>query len=57
MPNNRPTICTADGQNCVAVTSRVHWDVGGYDYRPDTRNTVPQRLDDGENLLAGVGPG
>jgi len=50
MPNNRPTICTADGQNCVAVTSRIHWDVGGYDYRPDTKNTVPQRLDDGENL-------
>src|SRR3954471_7506916 len=24
MPNNRPTICTADGQNCVAITGRVH---------------------------------
>src|ERR1700749_4009278 len=24
MPNNRPTICTADSQNCVAITSRVH---------------------------------
>src|SRR5690348_16577027 len=23
MPNNRPTICTADGENCVAITSRV----------------------------------
>ncbi|KJC62118.1 porin [Bradyrhizobium sp. LTSPM299] len=50
MPNNRPTICTADEQNCIAITSRVHWDVGGYNYRPDTAGTSPQKLDDGENL-------
>lgn len=50
MPNNRPTICTADGQNCVAITSRVMWDVGGYDYRPNSAATSPQKLDDGENL-------
>ena len=50
MPNNRPTICTADEQNCVAITSRVHWDVGGYDYRPNTAATSPQKLDSGENL-------
>jgi phosphate-selective porin OprO/OprP len=50
MPNNRPTICTADNANCVAITSRIHWDVGGYDYRPNTALTSPQRLDDGENL-------
>jgi phosphate-selective porin OprO and OprP len=50
MPNNRPTICTADEQNCVAITSRVHWDVGGYDYRPNTAGTVPQKLDSGENV-------
>ncbi len=36
MPNNRPTICTADEQNCVAITSRVHFDVGGYDYQPNS---------------------
>src|SRR5258708_40306820 len=24
MPNNRPTICTADNQNCIAITSRIH---------------------------------
>src|ERR1700729_716587 len=47
MPNNRPTICTADGQNCVAITSRVMWDVGGYDYRPNSAATSPQKLDDG----------
>src|SRR5216684_6405517 len=23
MPNNRPTICTADDQNCIAITSRL----------------------------------
>jgi phosphate-selective porin OprO/OprP len=34
MPNNRPTICTADEQNCIALTSRLHFDAGGYDYRP-----------------------
>ncbi|TYL89236.1 porin [Bradyrhizobium rifense] len=50
MPNNRPTICTADGANCVAITSRVHWDVGGYDYRPNSAGTVPQKLDSGENV-------
>ena len=50
MPNNRPTICTADEQNCIALTSRVHFDVGGYNYRPNTAATVPQRLDDGDNL-------
>ncbi len=50
MPGNRPTICTADNLNCVAITSRVHFDVGGYDYRPNGAATVPQRLDDGVNV-------
>jgi phosphate-selective porin OprO/OprP len=50
MTNNRPTICTADDQNCVAITSRVHFDVGGYDYHPNTAATVPQKLDDGVNV-------
>jgi phosphate-selective porin OprO/OprP len=50
MPNNRPTICTVDEQNCVSITSRVHWDVGGYDYHPNSAATSPQKLDDGENL-------
>jgi phosphate-selective porin OprO/OprP len=49
MPNNRPTICTADDQNCIAITSRLHFDVGGYDYRPNTAATSPQHLDDGFN--------
>jgi phosphate-selective porin OprO and OprP len=50
MPGNRPTICTADNLNCVAITSRVHFDVGGYNYRPNTAATTPQRLDDGVNV-------
>ena len=50
MPNNRPTICTYDQQNCVAITGRIHYDIGGYDYRPNTAATLPQRLDDGTNL-------
>jgi phosphate-selective porin OprO and OprP len=50
MPGNRPTICTDDDRNCVAITSRVHFDVGGYNYRPNTAATTPQRLDNGVNL-------
>ncbi len=50
MPGNRPTFCTADNQNCVSVVSRVHFDAGGYNYRPNSAATVPQRLDDGVNV-------
>jgi phosphate-selective porin OprO/OprP len=50
MPNNRPTICTADDQNCIAITSRLHFDAGGYNYRPNTAASSPQHLDDGVNV-------
>jgi phosphate-selective porin OprO and OprP len=50
MPNNRPTICTADGENCVGITGRLHWDVGGYGYHPNTATTSPQRLNSGQNV-------
>jgi phosphate-selective porin OprO and OprP len=50
MPNNRPTICTVDQQNCISLTGRVHFDGGGYDYHPNSPSTVPQRLDDGVNV-------
>src|SRR5258707_2507871 len=46
MPNNRPTICTADDQNCIAITSRLHFDAGGYDYLPNSAATTPQKVDD-----------
>ncbi len=55
MPNNRPTICTADDQNCVSIVSRVHFDAGGYDYRPNTAATTPQRLDNGVNVRRDFG--
>ena len=35
--------------NCVAVTGRFHFDGGGYDYRPNTAATAPQRLNNGVN--------
>ncbi len=50
MPGNRPTICTADDRNCIAITSRLHFDGGGYDYHPNTPATVPQHLDNGVNV-------
>jgi phosphate-selective porin OprO and OprP len=33
-PNNRPSICTPDSQNCIAIISRVYFDAGGYSYHP-----------------------
>jgi phosphate-selective porin OprO/OprP len=49
MPNNRPTICTEDEQNCVSITSRLQFDAGGYSYHPNSSATSPQHLDDGVN--------
>jgi phosphate-selective porin OprO and OprP len=50
MPNNRPTICTADERNCISLTSRIHFDGGGYDYHPNSAFTNPQKLDNGVNV-------
>lgn len=49
MKGNRPTICTADGYNCVGITGRLHFDVGGYSYRPNSAATTPQNLQNGVN--------
>ncbi len=51
MPNNRPTLSTADGQNTVSLVGRVHWDVGDY-MNVDPRNTLtgPTQLNSGENV-------
>jgi phosphate-selective porin OprO and OprP len=35
-PTNAPSICTPDQLNCISLTSRLHLDVGGYNYRPAT---------------------
>ena len=55
MPNNRPTISTADGQNSISLTGRIHWDVGDYaNYKPATlrggTGTPPTDLNSGENV-------
>ena len=47
--NNRPSICTADGQNCIALTSRVFFDAGGYSYHPNSPATTVRDLNDGVN--------
>ncbi len=49
MPGNRPTICTADGANCVALTGRLHYDFGGYSYSPASASTNPQDVRNGQN--------
>lgn len=49
MKGNRPTICTADGFNCVGITGRLHFDVGGYSYSPNGVATAPQTLQSGVN--------
>jgi phosphate-selective porin OprO/OprP len=48
-PNNRPSICTPDKMNCIALTGRLHLDAGGYSYHPNSRFSSPQNLDDGIN--------
>jgi phosphate-selective porin OprO/OprP len=47
MPGNRPTFCTDDNLNCVAITGRLHLDAGGYDYRPNSALTNPQQAQNG----------
>lgn len=42
--NNRPSICSSDGRNCISLTGRLHLDFGGYNYRPNTIATMPQDL-------------
>ena len=51
MPNNRPTISSADGQNSISLTGRVHWDVGDY-MTVDPRNShvSPTDLNSGQNV-------
>jgi phosphate-selective porin OprO/OprP len=48
-PSFRPSICSSDGLNCIAITSRLHFDMGGYHYTPNTPFTSVRQLDDGVN--------
>jgi phosphate-selective porin OprO/OprP len=41
MPGNRPTFCTADKLNCVAITGRLQMDTALYDYKPNTIGNIP----------------
>jgi phosphate-selective porin OprO and OprP len=57
MPNNRPTLSTADGQNTVSLVGRIHWDVGDYmNYHaenarsPGAGTATPANLNSGENV-------
>ena len=51
MPNNRPTLSTADGRNSIAITGRVHWDVGDYiNVTPKNKRVGPTNLNSGENF-------
>jgi phosphate-selective porin OprO and OprP len=51
MPNNRPTISSADGRNSIAITGRVHWDVGDYmNVDPKNSHVGPSQLNSGSNI-------
>jgi phosphate-selective porin OprO and OprP len=50
MPGNRPTFCTGDGMNCVAITGRIHFDTGAYSFSPKSAATSPQTVNDGVNV-------
>jgi phosphate-selective porin OprO/OprP len=51
MPNNRPTISTADGRNSIALTGRIHWDVGDYfNVHANNSHVGPTDLNSGENV-------
>ncbi|QUS40418.1 porin [Tardiphaga alba] len=49
MPGNRPTFCTGDGMNCVAITGRIHFDAGAYSFSPKSGDTRPTSVNDGIN--------
>src|SRR4051812_42081577 len=57
---NRPSICTPDGRNCIALTSRLHLDVAGYSDHPGQLPRAPPHLESGLNyrpaLTGGRGP-
>jgi phosphate-selective porin OprO/OprP len=51
MPNNRPTISSADGRNSIGITGRIHWDVGDYmNVDPKNSRVGPTNLNSGQNV-------
>jgi phosphate-selective porin OprO/OprP len=55
MPNNRPTLSTADGQNSISLTGRLHFDAGDYlNVSPSSaKGSVANNLNSGVNLRRG----
>jgi phosphate-selective porin OprO and OprP len=54
MPNNRPTLSTADGQNSISIVGRLHFDAGDYlSYTPQSHRVGPNNLNSGVNLRRG----
>lgn len=49
MLNGRPVFESADGQTTLGITGRLHFDVGAYDFKPDSKGTTPQSLNSGVN--------
>jgi phosphate-selective porin OprO/OprP len=47
--NNRPGICSPDGENCIELTSRVHFDMANYLSVHPQQSTGPHSLTDGVN--------
>jgi phosphate-selective porin OprO and OprP len=47
-PGNRPGICTADGQNCIELTSRLQFDFANY------LNVHPQQSTGPHSLASGI---
>lgn len=47
--NNRPKFVSADGQNSIELTSIFNFDVGGYNYHPNSTGTPTQALQNGVN--------
>ena len=49
MLNGEPVFSTADGQNTLALTGRLHLDVAAYDWKPASTATSPRNLTSGVN--------
>lgn len=49
MLNGRPVFESADGQDTLGVTGRLHFDMGAYDWHPNSTATNPQTLTSGVN--------
>lgn len=49
MLNGEPVFQSADGQNTLAITGRLHFDMAAYNWSPASTATSPRNLDSGVN--------